>query len=426
MKYVSSPARAALVFASLFISAPALAGDEIVLEDGTVLRGKIISETAESITFEGTINGIKATQVLRKAKIQIHANAFPDEAPAKPATPGDTAAKPATPATAKERAKAGDFAVLPVRGMFGKDYYPKGVADACKWCVENRVTDVVFVLESDGGYVWAAKETEKVLETFSGKLHFHVVVKKAITPASWLVFTCDTIGMTPAGSISGAVVTNKGQEVDAAITSADADKLASIAADHGHDRLLAQAIMTPDMTLWAVEDNSGKWYFAKELPEAEKYKDSASLAKGDRVIKLEADDAISYGVAAKMKGSTDDDIRALLKKPEFKSAGDKPKQLLEAGSRAANTGKGKIDAWLDRLNAAALACKDVKTEEQAINAIQRLKDVAAQEGSLKTVAKDDILGPYLDIIRERNLSKLRDKIREFEDLVSAEHSKRLH
>lgn len=412
----------------------ARADDELVLKDGTVVKGKIVSETAETVTFEGLISGIKATQTFKKSNVEIHRNVKPADAPAD--TPADTQPATGTPDKpkdsaapgARERVKAGDFAVLPLKGVFGKDFYPKGIYDACRWCVDNRVTDVVFVLDSDGGFIWAAKEIGNTLESFEGKLHFHVVIKRAVSPSVWLVFNCETIGMTPGGVLSGGVKINTDtgakSEDDSKLDAAEASKLASVAAQHGHDRLLAEAIMLPDTQLWAVQDQAGKWAFRKELPEQDQFKDSVPLSKGEHVISLETDDAVKFGVARKVASVTDDEIRSLLKKADFKSAGDKPKQLLESGSKTADAGKAKVNSWLERLNDAFKACGEAKELRDLERALDRLKSVMAQEGSLKNTVKECMLGPYLDVIRERRLDKTRAKIREVEDKIRDAREKR--
>jgi ClpP class serine protease len=106
----------------------------------------------------------------------------------------------------KDEESKGDFLIVPLKGEFGTDIYPLGVINAMDWCVKNKVPQIVFVIDSPGGYVWAAEYMAEKMAEKDAALKFTMVIDSAISASIWPAFASDRWFVTPAAIFGGAVV----------------------------------------------------------------------------------------------------------------------------------------------------------------------------------------------------------------------------
>ncbi len=283
----SRAAVAAIVAAgSIGFGVSAALGDQVVLRDGTVYNGTVVSQTRREVVIDTEISGIRTRLTLDRRQIQavtIGEDAPADEAPATPDTPADMPRTPtltpggtvtagAVTAEKKLKREGVDLIVeIPMSGTFGQDIYPLSIAEGLEWAAKQGATDIVFRMNSPGGEVWAAEEIVEVMAKYSGKFRYHALIEHAISATIWPAFNCDTITMAPGATFGGAVVfrqTGTGSaEVDLKMTSIMAAKLAASAESKGHSPHLVRAMMLSESAVYAVQ-KGGKWELVDTEPPA--------------------------------------------------------------------------------------------------------------------------------------------------------------
>lgn len=415
-------ARASTVRRMAWCCAFAFAGiagaeDTIIFNDGTVLKGRVIAQNSDTVTFEGEISGIKTTQVFQRSKIyavnkdtdkkdpaDIPAALPPGQSPRNAPPPAESPALtvPAVPSAPKETAKAGDWIEVELKGTFGEDFFPLGIKQACDWAVKHGVTDVVFRIDSGGGRVWAARAIQNVMDEFEDKLHFHAVVRKAYSASIWVLFNCDDIAVLPGSSLGGAVIFHENgqtgaKEVDGKFNAIMASDLSSKAKLHGHSGDLARAMILPDAQLYAALDSSGRWNLVREQPDASKYQEVVPLNKGERVIALDEEECGKYGVARRISRLNEDTIREILNKPGAVTAGDSAQKAAKAGNEQAARVKKKVETWFQEVDLNFKKLRESGQSKDGVKStLERLRGLLQQLGSLKREAANAQLGPYVD------------------------------
>lgn len=278
-------------------------GDEVILRDGTVYTGTVISQTRRQVIIDTEIHGIRTRLTLDRREVQsIVRGETPTTAPEVEDEDSDTMIIGGGKKEEAEKEpvilKRDGFDLImeiPMNGTFGQDIYPLSVKNTLEWGAEHGVTDVVFRMNSGGGEVWAAMEIVEIMAQHADQFRYHALIEHAISATIWPAFYCDTITMAPGATFGGAVVYHingtGSAEVDKKMTSIMAAKLAASAEANGHSPFLCRAMMLSEEAVYAVR-RGGEWVLTDEVPSG----DYETIDGPDTVLTLTADQAAKYGI----------------------------------------------------------------------------------------------------------------------------------
>lgn len=312
------------------LSAAFASADQVLMRDGTVYDGKVVSQTRREVVIDTSINGISTRLTLDRRLIQnvtmgevSPSSDTPQTAPAgNPGmTPVPSIGSPIVNSAASEakttlKRDGVDLIVeIPMNGTFGQDIYPLSIADGLEWAKEQGATDIVFRMNSPGGEVWAAEAIVEIMAKYSGSFRYHALIEHAISATIWPAFNCDTITMAPGGTFGGAVVfmikDTGAAEVDKKMTSIMAAKLAASAEAKGHSKALVMTMMIPEEAAYAVQ-RGGVWTVTDELPTGSEVYET--IDGTDTVLTLTADQAGKYGIVSTIPNR---DISAFAESQQF-------------------------------------------------------------------------------------------------------------
>ncbi|RMH25512.1 MAG: hypothetical protein D6692_11175 [Planctomycetota bacterium] len=289
------------------VSASVASGDEVVLRDGTVYTGTIVSQTRREVVIDTEVHGIRTRITLDRREVASIVRGETTTTPTTIDNPGMPTLAPGGSRADEEKApvslkREGYDLILevPMNGTFGQDIYPLGIYESLKWAKEAGVTDIVFRMNSGGGEVWAAMEIVEIMDQFAGDFRYHALIEHAISATIWPAFNCDTITMTPGATFGGAVayrMNGSGSaEVDKKMNSIWAAKLAASAEAHGHSPYLVHAMIVSDNAVYAVR-RGGEWVLTDEVPPESDYD---TIDSPDEVLTLTAEQAAKYGIAMQL------------------------------------------------------------------------------------------------------------------------------
>ncbi len=283
-------------------------GDEVVMRDGTVHSGKVVSRNRRTVTIDTEIHGISTRLDLDRRHVK--SIVISDEELTTPATVNTTD----TPTIPNLRAEKEDenkvlkrdgynlVLEVPLEGTFGQDIYPLGVANSLEWAKNAGVTDVVFRINSGGGEVWCAMDMVELMNKYRGDFKMHMLIESAISASIWPSFTCDTITMCPGSDFGGAVGYTQNAtgsaEVDLKMNSIMSAKLESAADANGHSGYLVRAMILSEAAVYAYQGADGEWILANST---EGLPDGYETIDGpNSVLTLTAKQAIKYGIVDAM------------------------------------------------------------------------------------------------------------------------------
>ena len=322
----------AIVGSMFFISSSSIA-DEVIMRDGTVHTGKIVSRNRRTVTMDTEIHGISTRLEIDRRKVKsivISDDDLPSEA-VENATPSITPSIPSISDDEKEAEhkvlkRDGYNLILevPLKGTFGQDIYPLGVAESLQYAKEVGVTDVVFRINSGGGEVWCANDMVDIMNEYKGDFKMHMLIESAISASIWPSFNCDTITMAPGSDFGGAVVYSMSTgniEVDKKMNSIWANKLASAAEANGHLGILVPAMIVSDNSVYAYKDEDGEWAFSNTL---DGLPSNYEVIDGpDTILTLTQKQALKYGLVYGMtEGNTLEEFCKVHDIEKWDNAGD--------------------------------------------------------------------------------------------------------
>ena len=329
-------------------------GDEVILRDGTVHTGTIVTQNRRSIEMETTVHGISTRLKIDRRNVKSIVKGDTHNTPATTTTPTANPGTilPSITAPAEDNLKVlkrdGYRLVMevPLKGGFGKEIYPGGVADTLEWAKENQVTDVVFRINSGGGALWCANDIVAIMKEHKGTFKMHMLIESAISASIWPSFMCDTITMAPGSDFGGAVgyTTNAtgSAEVDLKMNSIMSAKLESTADANGHSGFLVRAMILSSASIYAYQEG-GEWLFSdttEGLPRGYETIDGPNS-----VLTLTANKAIKYGIVDAMpEGKSLDEWAQIQEIGKWDSAGDIGTELFDKAVK-------KSKRLEDRLNA---------------------------------------------------------------------------
>ncbi len=337
--------RSASVFAAFGILA-GLAGtsasaDTVVTKGGETHFGTIIENTPRKIVIRTVIANIVSEVEIPKYKVReysveestridhIHEQEQTEASSDEIAEEVEIEAAPSATQTITKRDGVPLVLEVPLEGTFGQDIYPKSVAMALEWAVENQVSDVVFRLDSPGGEVWAAQKIVEIMGRYEDELTYHALVERGISASIWPTFACETITMPPGSTLGGAVVyrmSTGNAEVDAKMNSILEAELSADARSRGHDPAVVRAMMIGEAELYAYRDKNGggPWRLTgdkKEAYEDRRDREIRDLDERNTVLTLTDEDAVIYGVAEPLSDRSLEALAGVLGFAEYDDAG---------------------------------------------------------------------------------------------------------
>lgn len=330
--------------------------DRIELKDGRVFLGWVMSEDARTIKFEAQVGKVKTNLTFKKSdvlKLEKDPEGWKPE-PADDARPAGEGEAPAgsRPAQVGDTPGQKKFTLVPLKGEFGRDITADGVREALRASAAAGVEEVVFELDSNGGYLHAAEGIVQAMEEHDAKLRYHVVIDKAISASIWVVTMCDTVfvrrGATTGAAVAYSIDIKTGAaQVDQKLLSALAAKLAAKAESKGQSADVFRAMIIPEAELYSWEED-GRVRVSSKRPSG--VKDVKHLDGPRTVLTLTAGEMVELGAARWI-----DDTNAVgteVEGQKWRSAGD-------FGASAMKRGASKVE-------------REEKRQQQAIEEAEKL------------------------------------------------------
>lgn len=329
-------------------------GDQVILRDGTVYEGTVISENRREVIIETEVHGISTRLTLSARDVRSVSRTPLTATPASSIdAPRTTLSIPKSDSDDKAEKvslKREGYQLLmevPLTGTFGQDIYPLAVKSSLEWAIENGVTDIVFRINSPGGEVWAAQDMVAVMERYSDDLTYHMLIEHAISASIWPAFWCETISMAPGADFGGAVVystdSTGSAEVDKKMTSIMASKLGSAAEANGHSRFLVQAMMLSEAEVYAFRDH-GEWTLTNSsdnLPRGYETIDGPNT-----ILTLTTEQAAKYGIVTEMDSKSLESFATAHGFEKWDSAGDIGQTLSDRDIKKCKVLRNRLTATL--------------------------------------------------------------------------------
>jgi hypothetical protein len=222
------------------------------------------------------------------------------EAPA--ADEGEAKAPAPAPPVAVASDEIATYLEIPIVGTLGVDVVPLGMETCLRYVSQNpRIKHVVLRIRSPGGELTAAERILEIMQKYDRSVKYHALVEQANGVAILLAFACDTIHMTPAGTLGGApstpVDSAGGARLDAGAAASLAAKYAAAAAAKGYPEAIIRAMIMPDAPTCAWTDADGKVQIGPSVP-PEVPDDKAIFRNGaGTLLVLNKDQAVKARVA---------------------------------------------------------------------------------------------------------------------------------
>ncbi|MHA7813933.1 MAG: Clp protease/crotonase-like domain-containing protein [Phycisphaerales bacterium] len=304
------------VVGSVFAMGSSAIADEVIMRDGTVHSGKVVSRDRRTVIIDTEVHGISTR--LRLDRRSVKSIVISDDAEEASPSAVDSGGPSTLSIPSAVEEEEDELKVLkrdgynlvlevPLEGTFGQDIYPLGVANSLAWAKEVGVTDVVFRINSGGGELWCANDMVAIMKDYHSDFKMHMLIESAISASIWPSFNCDTITMAPGSDFGGAVgyTTNAtgSAEVDLKMNSIMSAKLESTADANGHSGYLVRAMILSKAAVYAYQDHNGEWILSDStegLPS-----NYETIDGPDTVLTLTQKQAVKYGIVDAMtEGNT--------------------------------------------------------------------------------------------------------------------------
>lgn len=216
---------------------------------------------------------------------------------------------------------AGEFVVLcPI-----EDEIDDGVAVVVERAVREAADAraIIFLMDTPGGRVDSAIDITEDIMSARCKTVVFVRSMGAISAGALISFACDEIVMAPATNIGAALPFAPGMEpnedLDEKSRSFVRAKFRALAEAKGHNPLLGEAMVDPDIALYGYRDADGRYVVVKDTrpagsedganegpppglpPEAE------LISQRGNLLTLTAEEALEYGLI-KTKASDEEEV----------------------------------------------------------------------------------------------------------------------
>ncbi|MBL8963450.1 MAG: hypothetical protein KF787_09400 [Phycisphaeraceae bacterium] len=191
---------------ALSLSALAARADTLKLRDGRTLEGTVTREVDGYIWFSYKVGDLVQERMFAPSEIVQLSRGTADASPIEEAPVGGAAAT-ADPAAKPETTDFGRvrrLAILTGEGMVGMQMAAKPLEDAIPLLQQEGVTDVVYKVNSGGGYLLEIQKISDVLH-FKYKPLFRTVawIESAISAAAMSSYCLEEIYFMPNGNFGG-------------------------------------------------------------------------------------------------------------------------------------------------------------------------------------------------------------------------------
>ena len=354
-------------------------GDEVIMRDGKTYEGNVVSQTRRSVVIDTDINGIKARITLDRRQVKSIIKGDIERPKTVDSSTGSIPSINADKETeTKPTLKRDGYNLIlevPLKGTFGQDIYPLGVANSLKWAKENGVTDVVFRINSGGGEVWCSMDMVEIMKEYRGTFKMHMLIESAISASIWPAFNCDTITMAPGSDFGGAVGYTQSAtgsaEVDLKMNSIMSAKLETAADANGHSGYLVRAMILSKASIYAYQEG-GEWVFSDSLNNLPS--NYETIDGPDSVLTLTAKRAIKYGIVDAMTdGRTLEEFAKVRGIENWDSAGDIGAEFVERDVKKCKKLRADLQASIKSFQANIRYLNDAKYISSAGSALQGMR-----------------------------------------------------
>lgn len=242
-----------LIVTLLLTIAAQIQAAQIVMKDTRRFEGNILLESADSVTIDTVIAGIRA-----KLKLNVADIASVEKGPA----PAGFFDPPPAPKEADAAAYAEDnelYLEIPITGDLGKDAFAEGVRAALSYAKGNDVKHIVFLIDSSGGDMNEAITVYRALQAYSPHFKYHAVIRNCVGPALAVGLWCDTVHLVRGAKIGGGSLVFKNddeKETRRVISAQLADEVAAKHAKSPNGRQVIRAMLDPTVQLAGWRDKS--------------------------------------------------------------------------------------------------------------------------------------------------------------------------
>lgn len=257
---------AAIALAAVLLATPARAGDKVTLKDGRVLEGTILREEQGYVWIKVKYGGMEQEQMFTPAQV---ASVERDAA----AAPGTEKARPASGAKGGDPSKprlAGvpRLAIItlgeqPDKDMVGLYMTAESLREAIPMLKEEGVTDVIFKINSGGGFLLEIKRLSDVIHNeFKPEFRTVAWIESAISAAAMTAHCIEEIYFMPQGNYgactgwSGALVAVKDRPLEEVLF-----EMEKISARGGYDPKIMRAMQIMEELSYTVDANGDVHYY---------------------------------------------------------------------------------------------------------------------------------------------------------------------
>lgn len=305
---------------SLAIVCAVAPADTVTLKDGTVLEGKITREGDGFLYITIRVGGLEQARLILKSDIAKvmrdgDAPATTDKTPARPAEPAptDAQARPTDPAPAKSATHDGAMriAFITLEEEVGPFLNADALAESVKRLEGSDPDVVVLKFNSGGGAGIEIKPLSDVIE-YKIKPKYTVVawVESAISAAAMTAITCEDIYFKKEGNFGGCVGYRMvGERQAKAVEGEELEKIlrqmVDISKRGNHDPLIMRAMQIGTELSCDKDPATDRVTWRNDL------KGQYVVSTKDRILTLNALDAVKYGFGRAIVDSKDELAHAL-------------------------------------------------------------------------------------------------------------------
>ncbi|MEM0982531.1 MAG: ATP-dependent Clp protease proteolytic subunit [Planctomycetota bacterium] len=433
---------AACVLAAASVSVSS--ADVVTTRTGQQYEGKILSETPSRLEIDTLISGIRTTITLQRRQIaKVERKPLPENffeggsggsgssggsgggnstasGPTGNRTgnpTGDPAGRdPIRGTTPALSDGAPRFMEVPIIGGIGEEVTMPGVEQALDLARRRGVENIVFNIESPGGFVYEAAAIMELLADHDERFNYYAVIERggAISAATVFVAAADKIFMRSNSSVGGAVAygTNNSTgatEVDAKFNSIWAADVSGLAGSNGHEEMLFRAMIIPSAEVH-MDPETGELSSSRQQGWEE-------IDNAVTVLTLTASMAEKTGLAT----ISDDGIENLgdaMIGAGWSEMGGQGQSAMQRAAVSRTRQVEALDDALDELNdrlrrasrktrwSKTEAMREVRTWERLLRQVDDNNDRLRKEGALHALVDS----AEIDEIRER-WAELREELR---------------
>jgi hypothetical protein len=178
---------------------------------------------------------------------------------------------------------------IPLDGSFGEDFDAEGVKECIIAAKRQRCSEIVFEINSPGGYIECAQKIATLMNQQDRSLRYHAVITQALGASMWILARCDTVFIAEdaAASVLGPGVTPADTSRADIDTKAVAELVAAATKKGVLPPLLVRAIVQPEARLysWSRSDGSAVEFFDTP-PDVDRFPGAIPLDTGDAALLL--------------------------------------------------------------------------------------------------------------------------------------------